>query len=283
MHIIRILAAAAPLALAAGCTHIDSASIDKGQNGNQPLFEARLVQGVFENISDVELEWEADTGNDTLGAGVPMAQLDTSSSGNGRIYRFGPILPLPLGTRVDSTWTATYGLTGRTQTATRRTHIGHDARIVGLVLRQPASELPLPVSPQLPGCRQLASGGSFDMLVFVDNASYSTTPPLSVRGNLTPQGAIQASPGQITLDAGALSSQAHQTPVRIGPFTPTIQGQTPQAADLSAELLTVAGDFNQPNNQITANQSPATGNPACFDNAGQFQPEVCQTCLVVVP
>ncbi|MDX6750821.1 hypothetical protein SH611_13440 [Geminicoccaceae bacterium 1502E] len=283
MHAIRILAAAAPLALAAGCTHIDSASIDKGQNGNQPLFEARLVQGVFENISDVELEWEADTGEDTLEADVPMAQLATSSSGNERIYRFGPILPLPQGTRVDSTWTATYGLTGRTQTATRRTHIGHDARLVGLVLRQPASELPLPVSPLLAECRQLASGASFDMLVFVDNASFSTTPPLSLRGNLTPQGAVQANPSQITENAGALPSQADQTPVRLGPFTATIQGTTPQAADVSAELLTVADDFGQANNQITPNPSPATGNPACFDGAGQFQPELCQTCLVVVP
>ena len=272
-----------------GCGDIEP-RIDVGQDDLESSslasleFVVEVQNGAGETFRGVELAFEIEQPgavpfNNEVDESIMFEQNDT--------YLY-TTPALPLGTRIEGEWTATFRplLTffDRVVTKTRRAHVGHDVRLdrLGLV-DDNGNELDETAITALAGCKTITTGELFEVVVLASNPSYTSIPDVSIRVTVPTVASATVDPGAMTETMG-LPAETVLTDVHFGPFTVNLdQGAGPVVVSPQASVLSNEFDFDTANDVIASEQSPATGNPACFDDAGQFDRESCQVCLVVRP
>lgn len=247
-------------------------------------YVVEVQNGALDTFRGVELAFEIEQPSGDLLNGEADESVMTEQNGT---YRFSPPAT-PLGTRIVGVWTAKFrallSFVDRVVTKTRRAHVGHDVRLDVLALVDDNGDV-LGESDLIGGCKTIRSGELFEVVVLASNPSFTSIPDASISVTVAAGASATADPGAMTETISLPAETVVSTDVHFGLFTVNLdQGAGPAAVSLLASVLSNEFDFDPANDVIAPDQSPVTGNPACFDDQSQqFDPETCQVCLVVTP
>ena len=268
----------------AGCGTIDASLTVPDGSPVSPAFIVKVENGAMDTFRGVELAFQIEPPS-----GSPLTgTLDESDLSEGPPNTFTLTgAPSPLGTRIQGDWTARFrgvlAFADRIVTRTRKAHVGHDIRLEGLGLVDTAGgALPdFTDIPQLAGCKRIASGEQFNMVVKASNPSFTSVPAASIQVSLTQAGQATIEPAN-AIETITLPAETPATGISLGPFTATLaQGATQAVVSLQSNFADNQFDFDTRNDFIVFLQVPGTGNSACVNDAGTFDRETCQECLVV--